>query len=106
MDISEKEYPLVLQAFETSGDHDQFVAEQVVHNQFEADNFATRCTGLLIKATQLISLESPKGRGYTKAPGRPRRGSATLIIIVLLLVGLVIAGFTTGWVQRTFDWPV
>lgn len=105
MDINEKEYPLVLQAFETSGDHDQFVAEQVVHNQFEADNFATRCSGLLIKATELISLERRKSRGYTKAPRRPHTASAAWIIIVLLLIGLVIAGFTTGWVQRTFDWP-
>lgn len=104
MDINEKEYPLVLQAFQTSGDHDQFVAEQVVHNQFEADNFAMRCSGLLIKATQLISLEKSARRTHTSIR-KPHTASAAWIIIALILVTLVIAGFTTGWVHRTFHWP-
>jgi len=106
MVINEKEYPVVLQAFETSGDRDQFVAEQVVHNQWEADNFATRCSGLLIKVTKLLSNGNPTKRAYYKTPTRPRSGSAAWIIVALLLIALVIAGFTTGWVQRTFHWPV
>ena len=97
---------MVLQAYETSGDHDQFVAEQVVHNQTEADTFATRCSGLLIRATKLMSDKRHARRNDVRGLSRPHHYSAAWIIILLLLIGLVVAGFTTGWFQRTFDWPV
>src|SRR5215831_2248204 len=106
MVINEKEFPIVLQAYETAGDHDQFVAEQVVHNQTEADHFATRCSGLLIRATKLITDQRYAKHHGVKALSRPHHYSAAWIIVLLLLIGLVVAGFTTGWIQRTFDWPV
>jgi len=106
MVINEKEYPQVLQAYETSAGYDQFVAEQVVHNQMEAENFATRCSGLLIKATSLLMNDGTRRRPKEKAIGKPSSSSAIWIILVLLMISLIVAGFTTGWVQRTFHWPV
>jgi hypothetical protein len=89
-----------VQAFQPSGTQDLFVAEQVVHNQVEADNFTSRYAGFLIKARTLSDSEMTIDRSVRKPS---RRGSPVVAIILLLLVVLVIVGFTTGWIQDKID---
>jgi hypothetical protein len=98
--IDNTEFPVVVQAYQPNGTKELFVAEQVVHNQVEADNFTTRYAGFTIKARRLNESEKMVDRDVEK---RSRRGSPVAIIIVLLLVVLVIVGFTTGWIQKTID---
>src|SRR6185369_5693007 len=100
MVIDNSEFPVVVQAYQPNGTKDLFVAEQVVHNQVEADHFTSRYAGFLIKARTMNESERMIDRNVEK---RSRRGSPVAIIVVLLLVVLVIVGFTTGWIQRTVD---
>lgn len=108
MVINEREFPVVVQAFQPSGTGELFVAEQMVHNQAEADQFTSRYAGYLIKARVVNDNEiirdghTTDARTFRKEPVRRRAGSGWAIVL-LLLIALVIVGFTTGWIQRTFD---
>ncbi|MBO9562036.1 MAG: hypothetical protein J7621_04650 [Niastella sp.] len=102
MTIQPQEFPVVIQAYQPSGNDDLFVAEQVVYNQAEADTFTSRHTGLLIKARKPNASELHTTSNY--APVRPRRrGVGAGFVIVLLLIALIITGFATGWIQRNLD---
>ena len=39
MELRKEEFPVALQAYEVRGDHEDFLAEQVVNTQTEADKF-------------------------------------------------------------------
>jgi hypothetical protein len=99
MIIEPNQYPVVIQAYQPSGASDLFVAEQVVHNQAEADTFTSRHAGLLIKARKPTENELYANPNYVPA-GKRSRGPGVGLIILLLLVALVIVGFTTGWIQH------
>ena len=105
MQINDREFPVVVQAYQASGTDDLFVAEQVVSNQHEANNFTSRYAGYLIKARTLTDAELQHDRRVmeTREPVR-RRSSAAAVwgVILLLLVAIVVVGFTTGWIQKTF----
>ena len=104
MVINEKEFPMVVQAYQTADNQDLFVAEQVVHTQHEVDNFTSRYTGLLIKARPLNENELQTGPRQVKARRRASSGSSAVwLILLLLIIALVVVGFTTGWIQRTFN---
>jgi len=100
MFINENEFPVVVQAYQPSGTQERFVAEQVVNSQTEIDSFTSRYAGFLIKARR------PTGSEVVDTPvaaeRRPARSSGAAWIIILLLIGLIVAGFATGWIQRTF----
>lgn len=102
MEVRRDEFPVVVQAYETNSDHEVFVAEQVVNNQLEIDQFTSRFTGKLIKARKMTDVE------YRQHPeairhSRPKSSAGTVILVVLLiLVVLVVVGFATGWIQQNF----
>jgi hypothetical protein len=104
MEVRKEDFPVVIQAFETNGTTDVFIAEQVVNSQADINAFTSRYTGKLIKARRLT--EAERGVQGTTETTTKRRRSATgtyiLIAIILILVVLVIVGFTTGWIQETF----
>jgi hypothetical protein len=108
MVINEREFPVVVQAFQPSGNGELFVAEQMVQNQAEADQFTSRYAGYVIKARVVTDNELNRNGNTadtttsTREPARRRTGSGWAIVL-LLLIALVIVGFTTGWIQRTFD---
>ena len=104
MNINENEFPVVVQAYKTSGVNDLFVAEQVVNNQNEADNFTARYAGYLIKAHTVHEEELHVDQNkVSKRNTRRKSGKAVwATIVVLLLVAIIVAGFTTGWIQRNF----
>ena len=48
MELRKEEFPVALQAYEVRGDHEDFLAEQVVGTQNEADKFMSMYAGRLI----------------------------------------------------------
>ena len=100
MRVNNDEFPVVVEAYQTSGTNQNFVAEQVVNTQAEIDNFSALHTGLLIKARKLqngeLGLKHPAAMRQTKRGG----SSAVLLFLLLVIVALVVAGFATGWIQR------
>jgi hypothetical protein len=109
MIIKENEFPLVVQAFQTSGDEDRFVAEQLVNTQMEVDNFTSRYAGLLIKAKKVAGSVADRERTFIDpgamqaSPARRRRASPIGLVLFILILLLIIAGVATGWIQRTFN---
>lgn len=104
MIINDNEFPVIVQAFQTSGRNDLFVAEQVVNSQHETDKFTARYAGYLIKARTVNDNELQVDQEtIEKRNTAPRRsGMAFWGILLLLLVAMIIAGFTSGWFQQTF----
>ena len=101
MEVRKDQFPVVIQAYEISGNRETFIAEQVVHNKSEINVFSTRYAGKLIKARQLTAAES----GQLKNTGHRTRKSPVgtiILVIVILLIILVAIGFYTGWIQQTF----
>ena len=103
MELRREEFPVALQAFEVRGDREDFVAEQVVNSQVEADNFMSLYAGRLIKTRELRPVETRRFEGdnrrtATIAP-RSRAGISPWVVILLLIVVLLIVGFATGWIQ-------
>ena len=95
MELRREEFPVALQAYEVRGESENFVAEQVVNTQAEADNFMSLYAGRLIKTREVRPVET---KHY--APAHRKRSSAMpWIILLLIIVVLLIAGFATGWIQ-------
>lgn len=105
MVINEKEFPVVVQAYQPSANGEMFVAEQMVNNQAEADSFSSRYAGYVIKARVVKENElvtNHRGDG-TRRTAVHRRGMPVWAIFLLIVVVLIVVGFTTGWIQRTFE---
>ena len=102
MRVQDNEFPVVVQAYDTHDKDDVFIAEQVVSSQAEVDSFTSRYSGRLIKVRALSNDEVSTDRYQeVRRPVRKRSsGAGILVLILLVLVALVIAGFTTGWIQR------
>jgi type VI protein secretion system component VasF len=104
MVINEREFPVVVEAYQPSANGELFVAEQMVSNQIEADSFSSRYAGYVIKARVVKENElTTERRTPAKRTVIHRRGIPVWAILLLIVVVLVVVGFTTGWVQRTFD---
>jgi hypothetical protein len=102
MELRRDEFPVALQAYEVRGEREDFIAEQVVNSQIEADNFMSLYAGRLIKTRDLRPVETKKfDRHRTAAEVAPRRRAviSPWLIFLLVLIVLVIAGFATGWIQ-------
>ena len=100
MELRKEEFPVALQAYEVRGDHEDFLAEQVVNTQTEADKFMSMYAGRLIKTREVRPVET---RHYSAVAHRTRTGVATgWLIFIILLVVLVAVGFATGWIQNMF----
>lgn len=104
MRINDKEFPIVVQAYDNTSDpDDRFVAEQVVHTQAEIDNFTSRYSGLLIKARVLSSDEIDLDH-RTHVRKRSASSAAWVwLLILIVIVGIAAYGWYTGWIQRTFN---
>jgi hypothetical protein len=104
MVINEREYPVVVQAYQPSANGELFVAEQMVRNQAEVDSFSSRYAGYVIKARVVKENEMvPEYSNGTKRTAMHRRGLPAWAILLLIVVVLVVVGFTTGWIQKTFE---
>lgn len=105
MVVNDSEFPVVVQAFQTSGDQELFVAEQVVNNQREVDHFTSRYAGMLIKARKLNEAEVTNEERHERQYRQKRRSGSGAVwgVVLLLLIALVVVGFTTGWIQDTFN---
>lgn len=99
MEIRKDDFPVALQAFEVRGSTEEFVAEQIVNSQSEADRFTTQFSGKLIKAHALRPEEARK-IDHPATPTHTQRNTlpAWAIIVFLLIVLLVVAYFA-GWLQ-------
>lgn len=103
MVINEREFPVVVEAYQPSANGDLFVAEQMVQNQLEADSFSSRYAGYVIKARVVKENElAADRRTHAKRTAIHRRGIPAWAIFLLIVVVLVVVGFTTGWIQKTF----
>lgn len=104
MVINEREFPVVVQAYQPATDGELFVAEQMVRNQTEIDTFSSRYAGYVIKAR--VVKENELVTNYDNRTRRTpihRRGLPAWAILLLIVVVLVVVGFTTGWIQKTFE---
>ena len=104
MVLNEREFPVVVQAFQPSANGELFVAEQMVNNQAEVDSFSTRYAGYVLKAKVVKEneLTTDHNNGARRTAVR-RRGMPAWAIFLLIVVVLIVVGFTTGWIQRTFE---
>ena len=104
MRIHDEEFPVVVQAYDPSGSKDSFVAEQVVYTQMDIDTFTSRYAGLLIKARELSDVETNDPRVSKQRSVRRKSGSAIgwVLLLLVIIIGLVVWGFTTGWIQQHF----
>ncbi|OQP52097.1 hypothetical protein A4H97_26150 [Niastella yeongjuensis] len=106
MVINEKEFPVVVQAYQPGASGELFVAEQMVRNQAEVDAFSTRYAGYVIEARVVRDNELATNTNHNNRTRRTavhRRGMPAWAIILLIVVVLVVVGFTTGWIQKTFE---
>lgn len=104
MEVRKEDFPVVIQAFETNGASDVFIAEQVVNSQADINSFTSRYTGKLIKARRLTEAELNRQSNLHQTTTKRGTSARTyiLIIVILVIVALLVVGFTTGWIQRTF----
>ena len=101
MRVRDNEFPVVVQAYDNRDRQDLFVAEQVVYSQAEVDTFTSRYAGKLIRV-RLPNGEELK-HDHRPVTRKRRSGAGTAILLILLvLIALVVVGFTTGWIQNTF----
>jgi hypothetical protein len=106
MVINDREFPVVVQAYQPSANGELFVAEQMVRNQVEVDAFSSRYAGYVIKARVVKENEMVPEYSNGNVKRRMdihRRGIPAWAIFLLIVVVLVVVGFTTGWIQRTFE---
>jgi hypothetical protein len=103
MDIRKEDLPVTLQAFELQDNNEIFVAEQVVTNQVDVDRFTTMYAGKIIKAKKdTVAHRSSGGNTMITKKRNPAVG-IFMIVLILVLVALVIYGFSTGWIQQKFN---
>lgn len=95
MELRREEFPLALQAYELRGEKEDFVAEQVVNTQSEADTFMSMYAGRLIKTREVRPVET---KHYT-VHNKKRNSALPWVILLILVVVLLVVGFATGWVQ-------
>jgi hypothetical protein len=101
MKVKENQFPIAVQAYNTKGGQELFVAEQIVYTQSQVDLFTSKHAGMLIKTRLLTDAELGKATVEQKKYVKRRSSAASILwIIVLVIVVLVVAGFATGWIQQ------
>jgi len=101
MEINKDQFPVVVQAFEITGNKEFFVAEQVVNSQAEVQTFSTRYAGKVIKARALNSTEATQNSTVYSRKKKSPAGTIILVVLIILII-LIAIGYYTGWLQRTF----
>jgi hypothetical protein len=103
MELRRDEFPVALQAYEVRGDHEEFVAEQVVNSQAEADKFMNLYAGRLIKTHEVRQAERERYHTAAVHHSRTRAGIPAWIIVLIVLVILFVIAYSTGWLQQLID---
>lgn len=98
MELRKEEFPVALQAYNVNERNEEFVAEQVVNSQAEADIFMSRYAGKLIKTRDVRPVESRRFEGKKRRAGFP--GWA---IFLILIIALFAVAYATGWLQWVID---
>ena len=98
MELRRDEFPIALQAYEVRADREDFVAEQVVNSQLEADNFMSMYAGRLIKTREVRPVEIKK-IVPVRAAARRRAAIPAWIIVLAILIILFVVAYATGWLQ-------
>ena len=101
MEIRKTEFPVTLQAFEVRDTREEFLAEQVVHTQAEADRFTSRFNGKLIKAHALRPDEVKRADRYH--PTERRSGFPAWAVFLIVLIALLVAAYFLGWLGPVID---
>jgi len=102
MELRREDFPVALQAYEVRGDREEFVAEQVVNSQAEADKFMNLYAGRLIKTHEVRQVE--RERYHTAAVHHQRRaGVPAWVIVLVVLIILFVVAYATGWLQPLID---
>ena len=101
MYVHKGEFPIMIQAFEISGDKEFFIAEQMVNSQAEIETFSNRYAGKLIKAKSLSTTTTKTSTTSTRTGNRKSSAATIFIVILIILIILIAIGFYTGWIQRT-----
>ena len=96
MEFRKDDFPIALQAYELHENSLDFVAEQVVKSEEEAENFMSRYPDKLIRARDIKSFESEK---FDDIEINKTIIPLWAVILGILLV-LVIAAVLSGWLQR------
>ncbi len=103
MKVKDNQFPIAVQAYNTKGGQELFVAEQVVYTQAQVDLFTSKYAGNLIKTRLLTDIELGKAKEEHKKFVKRRSSAGTILwIVLLIIVVLVVVGFATGWIQQTF----
>lgn len=101
MKVKENQFPIAVQAYNTKGGQELFVAEQIVYTQSQVDLFTSKHAGMLIKTRLLTDAELGKATVEQKRYVKRRSSAAGIFwIILLIIVVLVVVGFATGWIQQ------
>lgn len=103
MELRRDDFPIALQAYEVRGDHEEFVAEQVVNSQAEADKFMNLYAGKLIKTNEVRRVERERYHTATAHHPARRTGIPAWIIVLIVLVILFVVAYSTGWLQQMID---
>ena len=96
MEFRKDDFPIALQAYELHENSLDFVAEQVVKTEEEAESFMSRYPDKLIRARDIKSFESEK---FDDIEINKTVIPLWAVILGILLV-LVIAAVLSGWLQR------
>lgn len=99
MILHKDEFPITIQAYDISGDREFFIAEQLVNNQTEIDNFSGKYAGKLIKAKAVAA--NTASNISSRKISKQSSGLTIFLIILVILIILIAIGFYTGWIQRT-----
>lgn len=100
MEINKDQFPIVVQAFEITGNKEFFVAEQIVNSQAEVETFSARYAGKVIKAKALSTTEASQHKTVYSKSRKSSAGTVLLVVLIILIV-LIAIGYYTGWIQRT-----
>ncbi len=103
MQISDSEFPVVVQAYDTADLQEIFIAEQIVSDQAALDSFSTRYAGRLIKVRPLTSAETEHQHVVAPKPRKSSGAATTFLVILFILIILIAIGFATGWIQENFN---
>jgi hypothetical protein len=102
MELRRDDFPVALQAYDLRSGHEDFVAEQVVSTQSEADSFMSLYAGRLIKTRTVRPVETQNGH-VAKSTHHRRAGVSPWIFILLLIVVALIIAYATGYLQIWID---
>jgi hypothetical protein len=96
MELRKDDFPIALQAYDIHENSVDFVAEQVVKTEEEAENFMSRYPGKLISAR---NIESEKSKRLYDINSLKNDFPVWAVFLGILLV-ILMAALLSGWLQK------